>query len=278
MACWGYRLDDMAKLIARGLLDRGGAIANNRRFRGDGVWAFAGMSSLRSVCFRAAAVISAWAGMTCAPVPAASAAPCPNVEVVFARGTGEPPGIGGIGQAFVDALGSRVAGRSVGVYPVNYEASSDFNGGVAFAKTVVDGIRDAGTHIESTASNCPDTKVVLGGYSQGAAVAGFVTSAVVPKEVPHEFASYVPQPLPRAVADHVAAVVLFGTPSNEFLRGGGAPPITIGPLYTGKTDQLCAADDNICNGAPPGPPGIAHTLYAANGMVDQGADFAAQRL
>ena len=278
MACWGYRLNVMAKLIVRGLPDRGGAIANNRRFRGDGVWAFAGMSSLRSVCFRAAVVITAWAGMTSAPVPAASAAPCPNVEVVFARGTGEPPGVGGIGQAFVDALGSRVGGRSVGVYPVNYEASSDFNGGVDFAKTVVDGIRDAGTHIESTASNCPDTKVVLGGYSQGAAVAGFVTSAVVPKEVPQEFASYVPQPLPRTVADHVAAVVLFGTPSNEFLRGGGAPPITIGPLYAGKTDQLCAADDNICNGAPPGPPGIAHTLYAANGMVDQGADFAAQRL
>ncbi|OBF61782.1 cutinase [Mycobacterium sp. 852002-51971_SCH5477799-a] len=236
------------------------------------------MSSLRSILFLATAVVTAWAGIICAPVPAASAEPCPDVEVVFARGTGEPPGVGGIGQAFVDALRSRVGSKSLGVYPVNYEASSDFNGGLAFARTVVDGIRDAGTHIESTASNCPNTKVVLGGYSQGAAVAGFVTSAAVPKEVPQEFASYVPQPLPRSVADHVAAVVLFGTPSNEFLRGGGAPPITIGPLYASKTDQLCAPDDNICDGAPPGPPSIAHTLYAANGMVDQGADFAAQRV
>jgi hypothetical protein len=142
----------------------------------------------------------------------------------------------------------------------------------------VDGIKDAGAHIESTASNCPNTRVVLGGYSQGAAVAGFVTSAAVPKEVPQEFVSYVPQPMPPAVANHVAAVVLFGTPSNEFLRGAGAPPITIGPLYAAKTIQLCAADDTICNGAPPGPPGIAHTLYAANGMVDQGADFAASHL
>ncbi len=230
------------------------------------------------MCFLATPVVTAWVALICAPVPAAPAEPCPNVEVVFARGTGEPPGVGATGQAFVDALGSRVGGKSVGVYPVNYEASSDFNGGIAFARTVVDGIRDAGTHIESTASNCPNTKVVLGGYSQGAAVAGFDTSAAVPKEIPQEFMSYVPQPLPPSVAGHVAAVVLFGTPSNEFLRGGGAPPITIGPLYAGKTIKLCAADDNICDGAPPGPPGIAHTLDATNGMVDQGADFAAQRL
>lgn len=251
---------------------------NNCRFRVNRVWAFACMSSLRSIRYLATAVVTASAALLSAPVPAASAEPCPDVDVVFARGTGEPPGVGGVGQAFVDALSSRVGGKSVGVSPVNYEASGDFNGGIAFARTFVDGIKDAGSHIESTASNCPRTKMVLGGYSQGAAVAGFVTSPAIPKEVPQEFVSYVPQPLPRAVADHVAAVVLFGTPSNEFLRGAGAPPITIGPLYAGKTIQLCAPDDTVCNGAPPGPPGIAHTLYAANGMVDQGADFAAQHL
>ncbi len=236
------------------------------------------MSLRRFAHYLAAAAVAAGASMVGLPAPAASAEPCPDVEVVFARGTGEPPGVGGVGQAFVDALGSRVGGKSVGVYPVNYEASGDFNGGIDFARTFVDGIRDAGAHLESTASNCPNTRVVLGGYSQGAAVAGFVTSAAVPKEVPQEFVSYVPQPLPPAVANHVAAVVLFGTPSNEFLRGAGAPPITIGPLYAAKTIQLCAADDTICNGAPTGPPGIAHTLYAANGMTDQGADFAASHL
>ena len=30
----------------------------------------------------------------------ASADPCPDVEVVFARGTGEAPGVGGVGQAW----------------------------------------------------------------------------------------------------------------------------------------------------------------------------------
>ena len=49
-----------------------------------------------------------------APVPSASAQPCPDVEVIFARGTGEPPGVGGVGQAFVDALRSEAGGKSVG--------------------------------------------------------------------------------------------------------------------------------------------------------------------
>ncbi|OBJ42293.1 cutinase family protein [Mycobacterium colombiense] len=236
------------------------------------------MSALQFTRLLGTAVATAWACLVSAPFPIVSAAPCPDVEVVFARGTGEPPGVGGVGQAFVDALGSRVGGKSLGVYPVNYEASSDFNGGIAFAATVVQGIRDAGAHLQSTAANCPNTRMVLGGYSQGAVVSGFVTSAAVPKEVPAEFASSVPQPLSPEVARHVAAVVLFGTPSNEFLRGAGAPPITIGPLYAPKTIQLCAPDDNICDGAPPGPPGIAHTVYPANGMVGQGADFAASHL
>ncbi|MET0698665.1 MAG: cutinase family protein, partial [Mycobacterium sp.] len=58
--------------------------------------------------------------------PVASADPCPDIEVVFARGTSEAPGVGGVGQAFVDALRSQVGNRSVGVYAVNYAASSDF--------------------------------------------------------------------------------------------------------------------------------------------------------
>lgn len=207
-----------------------------------------------------------------------SAEPCPDVEVVFARGTGEPPGVGGIGQSFVDALHAKLGERSIEVYPVNYAASNDFGGGADFARTVVDGIRDAGTHIEKTAANCPNTRVVLGGFSQGAALAGYTTSAEIPREVPAEYRSYIPQPMPPSVTDHVAAVVLFGTPSAEFLQSSGAPPVRIGPLYASKTAQLCADGDTICNGAPAGGPPFAHAMYGANGMTDQGADFAVAHL
>ena len=220
-------------------------------------------------------VAAAWAALMGMPVPSASAEPCPDVEVIFARGTGEPSGVGGVGQAFVDSLRSQVGGKSVAVYPVNYAASGDFNDRMAFAQTVIDGIRDAGGHVESTAANCPNTRIVLGGYSQGAAVAGFVTSAEVPPGVP---AALVPQPLPPAVADHVAAVALFGKPSEAWTSRYGAPPIVIGPSYVAKTTQLCAQGDTICDGTPGGNPSFAHALYPVNGMVGEAATFAAARV
>lgn len=238
-------------------------------------WQHEGVTTKRQIARVLGAVaVTAWALLS-APVPSASAQPCPDVEVVFARGTAEPPGVGGTGQAFVDSLRSQVGTRSVGVYAVNYPASSDFGNRIDFARTVVDGIRDAGAHIESMAANCPNTRMVLGGYSQGAVVAGFVTSAVVPEGVPD---SEVPAPMPPEVADHVAAVALFGKPSDRFLRDAGAPPIAIGPLYAAKTIELCAPDDTICNGAPVGGPSIAHALYGVNGTVGQAAAFAVSRL
>ncbi len=229
------------------------------------------------------AALAVAGGLLSAPIPIASAPiasaqPCPDVEVVFARGTGEPPGVGGIGEPFVDSLRSAVGAKSLDVYPVNYEASSDFSDRVQFAQSVVDGIKDAGAHVESTAANCPNTRVVLGGYSQGAAVAGFVTSASIPKGIPAEYLPFLPKPLPPEIAKHVAAVTLFGMPSAQWLQSYGAPAVVIGPLYAPKTIELCAPDDTICDGAAGGTPSLAHAAYPVNGMTTQAADFAASHL
>lgn len=199
------------------------------------------------------------------PFATASADPCPDVEVVFARGTTEPPGLGRIGQNFVDTLRSHVGGKSVGVYPVNYPATTDF-------PTAADGISDAGNHVEQVAANCPRTKMVLGGYSQGAAVMGFVTESAVPDGV-HLVQAL--QPMPAEVANHVAAVALFGKPSGQFMSIINQPPVNIGPLYSAKTLELCVPGDPVCSGA--GNP-AAHRQYVEAGMVDQAADFAANRL
>ena len=226
-----------------------------------------------------AAVLGAWTAVMGLGVPSASAQPpappCPDVEVVFARGTSEAPGVGGVGQGFVDAVRAQAAPRTVGVYGVNYPAGDNFAQREPFALTVIDGIRDAGNRLQTMSVNCPDTKLILGGFSQGAVVSGFTTSAVVPSSVP---AAVAPAPLPPDVADHVAAVVLFGTPSGPFLDKYGAPPITIGPLYAGKTLELCANGDTICNGAPDSGPNVAHALYGINGMVNEGASYAVGRL
>ncbi len=232
----------------------------------------------RQIARFAVAALITFAGLLCAPIPIAAAQPCSDVEVVFARGTGEPPGVGGIGEPFVDALRSAVAPKSLDVYPVNYEASSAFSDRIQFAQSVVDGIKDAGSHIEATAANCPKTRIVLGGYSQGAAVAGFVTSASIPAGIPADYVQFLPKPLPPEIANHVAAVTLFGKPSTQWLQNYGAPTITIGPLYAAKTDDLCAPGDTICDGDAGGVPSLAHAAYPANGMTTQAADFAASRL
>ncbi len=222
-----------------------------------------------------AAVVSAGAVLSVTAAPSASAAPCSDAELVFARGTGEAPGVGGVGQSYVDALRAQLGPRTLDVYPVNYAASGDFENREAFASTVIDGVRDAGAHVQAMAENCPDTKIVLGGYSQGAIVAGYVTANQAPAGVP---ASAAPAPLPASVADKVAAVTLFGTPSPELLKQYDAPDLTIGPNYTGKTLELCAQGDTICDGTPVGQPGLAHISYGFDGMTGEAANYAAARI
>ncbi|MGV0744446.1 cutinase family protein [Mycolicibacterium sp. XJ870] len=224
------------------------------------------------------AALMAACALPIAPAQIASAQPCPEVEVIFARGTWEPPGVGVTGQAFVDALRSQAGGKTVNVYPVNYAASGNFGDRIEFARTVVDGIRDAANHIEATAANCPNTRMVLGGYSQGAVVAGFVTSAAVPDSIPTEYEQFIPDPMPPEAAEHVAAVVLMGKPSEQFMRDAGAPPIVIGPRYADKTIELCAPGDTICDGAPLGGPSFAHATYGVNGMTGEAAAYAVGKI
>ncbi|MDA0250133.1 MAG: cutinase family protein [Actinomycetota bacterium] len=201
--------------------------------------------------------------------PLAQAAPCPDVDVVFARGTDEPPGVGVVGQTFVDAFRADVAGaKTVDVYPVNYPASRDY-------ATGVDGVIDAGNHVRDVGASCPETEIVLGGYSQGAGVIALLTSdgtAAGSPALPN-----LPGPLPPGVADQVAAVALFGKPSNELVDSLGMPPLTVGPLYAAKTIDLCVDGDPICS-TDLNNSIVPHLLYGVNGMAAQAARFAAGRL
>src|SRR6201994_5070597 len=169
-------------------------------------------------------------------IPTASA-DCPDVQVVFARGTGGAPGGGPTGQAFVDALHQRVGARSFDVYPVNYPATDQW-------ETGIDGVRNAGAHVVSMAHDCPNTQMVLSGYSQGAAVMGFVTSAAVPDGVDP---TTVPKPMEPSVASHVSSVVLFGLPNVRAMNFLGEPPVAIGPLYQAKTIKVCEPEDPVCS-------------------------------
>jgi cutinase len=186
--------------------------------------------------------------------PLAAAAPCPDVEIVFARGTTEPPGVGGIGQAFVDSLRSRLPGRSVGVYAVNYPASNDFE------SSTPAGGNDMSAHVEAMAANCPNTRLVLGGYSQGAAVVDLATTS-----------------MPSDVSGNVAAAAEFGGARSTFADSLSAGPLpSLGPLYKAKTIEMCVPNDPICSQG--GWDMRAHGAYIQTGMVEQAAAFAASRI
>ncbi len=161
---------------------------------------------------------------------------------------------------------ARIGARSLDVYPVNYPATQEWSTGL-------DGIRDASAHVASTAASCPQTPMVLGGYSQGAAVMGFATSAADPDGIDP---ATVPKPLAPRIANHVAAVVLYGMPSVRAMDFLGEPPVVIGPTYADNTLKVCVPEDPVCSD---GLNFAAHNTYADDAaFVDQGADFAASRL
>jgi cutinase len=151
-----------------------------------------------------------------------------------------------------------VGRKSVAVYGVDYAASRDF-------MRAIDGANDASSFIQATAASCPSTKIVLGGYSQGAAVVDLITAPV------GAFFGFA-EPLPADVAPHIAAAAVFGNPSN---RIGGGPLPAISPLYGDRAIDLCNGADPVCSNGNDIP---AHSLYVQSGLTTQAASFAAGRL
>ena len=145
---------------------------------------------------------------------------------------------------------------------VNYPASPDF-------PTAMVGIEDAANHIKQTAATCPADQRGARRIFPGRGGHGFVTSTAVPDGAPSD----TPQPMPPEVANHVAAVALFGTPSTRFMTQFGQPTIVIGPPYVAKTTEYCAAGDPVCgDGGDFG----AHNAYARQRDGGPGREFRRQ--
>lgn len=213
--------------------------------------------STRSLRATAAALLAAGTALVSPTIlPVANAAACNDVQVVFARGTDEPPGIGRVGQAFVDSLRGKIGNRSMGVYGVNYPASYDF-------LAAADGANDASAFIQDVVNTCPDTRLVLGGYSQGAAIIDIITSVPFP-------AIGFNNPLPANVPDHVAALAVFGNPTARV-----GLPLTSSPVYGAKAIDMCNPGDPICSDGNDVP---AHRSYGPDGTASQAAAFVARQL
>ena len=202
------------------------------------------------------AAVSQW---TPNALPVASAADCADVEVVFARGTDEPKGIGAVGAAFVDSLRAQAVGTNVATYGVDYDAGKLQLG-------TGDGAKDVIKHVKATAASCPDTKIVLGGYSQGADVVNIVAGN------PIVGIAWGPA-LPSSLAGNVAAIATFGNVAN---RAGTKLP-SQSAMFTGKGIDLCNPADPICH-AGPGNAWSGHTEGYVPAYTTQAATFAASKL
>ncbi|KAF1775112.1 Alpha/Beta hydrolase fold [Phytophthora cactorum] len=124
-------------------------------------------------------------------------AQCSDVHIVFARGSGEMPGLGICGEPLVSGITSNLGGMSVSSYAVSYLASMD-------QTSAGPGATDMTNHVVSVAQQCPNTVFVIGGYSQGASVTdislGIKTMLGSGESIP------------ETLAPRIKAVVTFGNP------------------------------------------------------------------
>ncbi|EDN08022.1 predicted protein [Histoplasma mississippiense (nom. inval.)] len=162
---------------------------------------------------------------------------CQPLTLIFARGTDEVGNMGEIvGPSLATALRTLLKGK-VTVQGVDYPASllGNLDFGEDGGKTMVD-------LVNQSLSQCPNSKVVLAGYSQGASV------------------------IHNASIDlwdaQIARVVLFGDP----LRG-----LPLVAIAKDKVMEICAKGDPICRG---GLDITAHLSYAAD--ANSAASFLAE--
>ncbi|HZN85078.1 MAG TPA: cutinase family protein [Mycobacterium sp.] len=222
-------------------------------------WVRRGLLVVGALVLAAAGLIAPTVAPATGVLPSASAA-CPAVEVVFARGRLESPGVGVLGNAFINALRSK-ANKNIGVYAVRYPADNQIDVGA----------NDMSAHIQSMINDCPDTRLVVGGYSLGAAVTDVVLA------LPFDFFGF-KNPLPPGADTHIAAVAVFG---NGIAWVG--PISNFNPIYRERTIELCHGADPVCNPADPDTwqdnwPAHLANAYISAGMANQAADFVAGRL
>ncbi|MFI0446429.1 cutinase family protein [Actinomadura sp. 6N118] len=187
----------------------------------------------------------------------ASAAPCTDLDMVSARGTGEPGTLGWIvGDPVFSALKSRIRNKTFTSYPVNYPAS-------VIPGSASQGNTDLVNHVTAQASSCPNQKFILVGYSQGANV---VANSIGISSDGALVGGPITKTIPASIQPRVAAILVFGNPIRAIGR-------RITGTYESRTLDICANGDPICGG---GANILAHLGYGGN--ANQAANFAAGKV
>ncbi|KAJ4293260.1 hypothetical protein N0V90_008542 [Kalmusia sp. IMI 367209] len=162
---------------------------------------------------------------------------CTGLTVIFARGTSETGNVGTIaGPPMFKSLRSKLGGGKVTIQGVNYPADAAGN-----ANLGASGGPKMAELVKAAKSQCPDSKIIVSGYSQGAMV------------VHNTFQQGVS-------ASDVAGAVMFGDPLKTQSISG---------LSTSQVKEFCATADSIC-GTGDNPQG-SHLSYGS--VADEAADW-----
>ncbi|KAF4782745.1 cutinase [Colletotrichum scovillei] len=146
---------------------------------------------------------------------------CRKVTLIWARGTTQSGNVGEAGSegpVFFNALAGLVGTSNLAVQGVDYSASilGFLAGGDAAGSTTMANL------VARAVTQCPSTKIVMSGYSQGG-------------QLVHNAASK----LTAAQTARVSAVLIFGDPFD-----GQA----VGSIPASKVKVICHDGDNICDG------------------------------
>ncbi|TPX45823.1 hypothetical protein SeMB42_g03774 [Synchytrium endobioticum] len=174
--------------------------------------------------------------------------PCKNVVLIHARGTTEVANMGAaVGVPFATALESlmpeNIGIQGVNDYPasvIEYAEGGSKTGAAFMAQTAADIMQ-----------RCPETKLVLSGYSQGGQVVHLAADMMAPE-----------------VAKKVAAVVVFGDGLGQNAPVTGVP--------ADKVLQVCHTADLICQLPMSGVITPFHLTYILD--VDTAAKFVMEKI
>lgn len=177
---------------------------------------------------------------------AAAAADCKAVTVIFARGTGDPGTLGTIVGPSLNTAVLKALNNDAVVSGVDYAADA---AGIA---TEIGGKGGAGTQAmvkltTDTLASCPDTQIVLSGYSQGAMLVHNTMNN-----------------LDATQSAKVKAAVTFGDPFvGQAVKG----------IPDGAFKSFCGSGDTVCaTGAGTSPSSGGTTSASTSGHLGYGAD------
>jgi acetylxylan esterase len=200
----------------------------------------------------------------------AATAACTDVQVITARASTERPGEGVTGALVTQIVNS--SDQSVSRASVDYPATLG-----NYASSSAKGVSALTAQLTSQVQQCPDQKIVLAGYSQGAHVVLDVLGGGGGRGLGSATA-----PISSAIASHVTAVATFGDPRHVVNQPFDVGTSTRNGLFPRSAAQLrvlagladriqafCDARDTFCDS---GASTAVHLTYM-NRYRDDATDF-----